>query len=127
MSARGLAHTKRPDVPFICFWEIVGEEAEIDALKKVVCDYVFFFSSRRRHTRLQGDWSSDVCSSDLRNRRLLEEIQVQLSQSENIIVPWGVAHMPGIAKEIQRFGFRLEKTQEHVAIQIGRASCRERV
>src|SRR5256885_5380320 len=25
---------------------------------------VFFFSSRRRHTRLQGDWSSDVCSSD---------------------------------------------------------------
>src|SRR5256885_128554 len=25
---------------------------------------IFFFSSRRRHTRLQGDWSSDVCSSD---------------------------------------------------------------
>src|SRR5205807_6312115 len=25
----------------------------------------FFFSSRRRHTILQGDWSSDVCSSDL--------------------------------------------------------------
>src|SRR5688500_19362415 len=31
---------------------------------------VFFFSSRRRHTRLQGDWSSDVCSSDLQARRL---------------------------------------------------------
>src|SRR5256885_5837938 len=29
------------------------------------CLCVFFFSSRRRHTRLQGDWSSDVCSSDL--------------------------------------------------------------
>src|SRR5256885_17222859 len=28
-------------------------------------NYFFFFSSRRRHTRLQGDWSSDVCSSDL--------------------------------------------------------------
>src|ERR1022692_5352791 len=28
---------------------------------------LFFFSSRRRHTRLQGDWSSDVCSSDLVN------------------------------------------------------------
>src|SRR5256885_10175516 len=26
---------------------------------------LFFFASRRRHTRLQGDWSSDVCSSDL--------------------------------------------------------------
>src|SRR5256885_6951093 len=29
------------------------------------CYSAFFFSSRRRHTRLQGDWSSDVCSSDL--------------------------------------------------------------
>src|SRR5256885_17183023 len=29
----------------------------------------FFFSSRRRHTRLQGDWSSDVCSSDLSDVR----------------------------------------------------------
>src|SRR5438876_10705116 len=26
---------------------------------------IFFFSSRRRHTRWTGDWSSDVCSSDL--------------------------------------------------------------
>src|SRR2546426_7608446 len=26
--------------------------------------FFFFFSSRRRHTRLQGDWSSDVCSSE---------------------------------------------------------------
>src|SRR5207249_7396884 len=29
---------------------------------------VFFFSSRRRHTRSKRDWSSDVCSSDLRPR-----------------------------------------------------------
>src|SRR5262249_8726011 len=28
--------------------------------------YLFFVSSRRRHTRLVSDWSSDVCSSDLR-------------------------------------------------------------
>src|SRR5256885_6223127 len=31
---------------------------------------IFFFSSRRRHTILQGDWSSDVCSSDLMTGRL---------------------------------------------------------
>src|SRR6266850_8383735 len=31
----------------------------------VLCMAPFVFSSRRRHTRLQGDWSSDVCSSDL--------------------------------------------------------------
>src|SRR3712207_7957117 len=30
--------------------------------------YLFFLSSRRRHTRYWRDWSSDVCSSDLRWR-----------------------------------------------------------
>src|SRR5256885_6165152 len=38
-------------------------------LTEVVWRWCFFFSSRRRHTRLQGDWSSDVCSSDLRGKR----------------------------------------------------------
>src|SRR5690625_2651330 len=33
----------------------------------VHCD-IFFFSSRRRHTRWPRDWSSDVCSSDLEER-----------------------------------------------------------
>src|SRR5699024_11533842 len=36
---------------------------------------VFFFSSRRRHTRSKRDWSSDVCSSDLTaklNRRVIK-------------------------------------------------------
>src|SRR5207247_6799570 len=32
------------------------------------CSFIsFFFSSRRRHTRSTRDWSSDVCSSDLRS------------------------------------------------------------
>src|SRR2546430_13362726 len=30
-----------------------------------VLQSLFFFSSRRRHTRFDCDWSSDVCSSDL--------------------------------------------------------------
>src|SRR5690606_39695707 len=30
-----------------------------------LCVLLFFFSSRRRHTRFSRDWSSDVCSSDL--------------------------------------------------------------
>src|SRR5688572_32452427 len=37
--------------------------------------FCFFFSSRRRHTRFDCDWSSDVCSSDLalsgKSRRML--------------------------------------------------------
>src|SRR2546430_12180338 len=41
----------------------------------LVCDVFFFFSSRRRHTRFDCDWSSDVCSSDLArvNGTVLEE------------------------------------------------------
>src|SRR5437867_9276046 len=35
----------------------------------------FFFSSRRRHTRSYGDWSSDVCSSDLAIPFMQREIQ----------------------------------------------------
>src|SRR4051794_41442037 len=34
-------------------------------IDNVVKSFFFFFSSRRRHTRWTGDWSSDVCSSDL--------------------------------------------------------------
>src|SRR2546430_4825758 len=34
-------------------------------LRYVMC---FFFSSRRRHTRFDCDWSSDVCSSDLKQK-----------------------------------------------------------
>src|SRR5690606_40806809 len=32
---------------------------------RLLCSWLFFFSSRRRHTRFSRDWSSDVCSSDL--------------------------------------------------------------
>src|SRR5690606_40546474 len=38
---------------------------------------LFFFSSRRRHTRFSRDWSSDVCSSDLRTRVDLIERTVE--------------------------------------------------
>src|SRR5215467_16039153 len=41
--------------------------------------FFFFFSSRRRHTRLQGDWSSDVCSSDLRETARREGCRCQIT------------------------------------------------
>src|SRR5437762_8907187 len=34
-------------------------------VRREAIEILFFFSSRRRHTRYIGDWSSDVCSSDL--------------------------------------------------------------
>src|SRR5438093_5228307 len=44
---------------------------------------VFFFSSRRPHTRLVSDWSSDVCSSDLGDDRIA------------VIATGGLSHEPG--------------------------------
>src|SRR5438876_3524493 len=38
---------------------------EVLNLAAQIASFDFFFSSRRRHTRWTGDWSSDVCSSDL--------------------------------------------------------------
>src|SRR5256885_778939 len=53
------------------FLHCIQMDTSVNAANQVVSvgadiafDAVFFFSSRRRHTRLQGDWSSDVCSSD---------------------------------------------------------------
>src|SRR5256884_930065 len=38
---------------------------EVSGAESICVRYLFFFSSRRRHTRCSRDWSSDVCSSDL--------------------------------------------------------------
>src|SRR5690348_17374090 len=43
--------------------------------------FFFFFSSRRRHTRWTGDWSSDVCSSDL-----LRPIQIVPASAQKQVV-----------------------------------------
>src|SRR2546430_141864 len=43
---------------------IVPEHGNIFTLALVRFPSTFFFSSRRRHTRFDCDWSSDVCSSD---------------------------------------------------------------
>src|SRR2546426_10034616 len=58
--------------------------------------FVFFFSSRRRHTRLQGDWSSDVCSSDLNT---LMNVRHNLSALGAL---WGP--FLGLRKTALRFG-----------------------
>src|SRR5256886_12542782 len=47
---------------------------------------LFFFSSRRRHTRFDCDWSSDVCSSDLRRFKILHvKFAVLVAQPEQFL------------------------------------------
>src|ERR1022692_5122722 len=55
---------------------------------------LFFFSSRRRHTRLQGDWSSDVCSSDL--EQLILDYSAA-NRSAELVLP---VHWVGVRKEV---------------------------
>src|SRR5438876_2638861 len=47
------------------FWMHELSELKHRGVQDILVCCVFFFSSRRRHTRWTGDWSSDVCSSDL--------------------------------------------------------------
>src|SRR5437867_4563699 len=91
----------------------------------IIC--FFFFSSRRRHTRSYGDWSSDVCSSDLalrdqaKRRRLLrpadDVAHGDLSAAAKLL--------PDRRREGTLIRVRSERLGE--VLQIGRASCRERV
>src|SRR5256885_7209977 len=86
---------------------------------------VFFFSSRRRHTRLQGDWSSDVCSSDLQKGGWnLVDVRSPDEFTGKVIAP------PGMTETAQRGGHIPGATSipwSTAVNQIGRASCRERV
>jgi hypothetical protein len=54
-----------------------------------------------------------------RNRHLLQELQARLPTSQQIVVPWGVAHMPGISQGIQASGFHLAETREYTVIRFG--------
>jgi hypothetical protein len=59
-----------------------------------------------------------------RNRHLLDEVQRRLPETENIVVPWGAAHMPEIARELQKDGFHLEESRNYTVIRFGAARMR---
>src|SRR5256886_10444905 len=89
---------------------------------------MFFFSSRRRHTRFDCDWSSDVCSSDLPS-----------------FLAMGLRKRFDHVKRVRKIGWDADaaRTPDHglfpkagltcnlacleEIVKIGRASCRERV
>src|SRR5256885_8668550 len=89
-------------------------------------DIVFFFSSRRRHTRLQGDWSSDVCSSDLRPQQK-RSINVFLNRGEPMKSGRDNRSLGGLKGFVARTSAALNAKALGFLTQIGRASCRERV
>src|SRR5579863_4513161 len=85
---------------------------------------VFFFSSRRRHTRWTGDWSSDVCSSDL---WLIDALDRHLGQMfdkfENLVqLPFGTraGQLDGPA-EIALAGIQLLQRWQLLGVQLADA------
>src|SRR3712207_7454365 len=89
--------------------------------------YFFFFSSRRRHTRYWRDWSSDVCSSDLRPGPGLADGQQR---------PLGRVGGDDALAKASAGELEGGTGGQHVGVQavvvealgeIGRAACRERV
>src|SRR2546430_9097205 len=59
----------------------------------------FFFSSRRRHTRFDCDWSSDVCSSDLTPSKL---VRAAGKECVRLDVPLGCAVEPDMLRDALR-------------------------
>src|SRR5437879_31678 len=70
-----------------------------DLLHFYVWSSLFFFSSRRRHTRYIGDWSSDVCSSDLDAQRMG---RIQMRQQ---LIPHGNVGGIGLSRKIRAAEF----------------------
>ena len=81
------------------------------------CFFFFFFKQKTAYEIYQCDWSSDVCSSDLKIAKIFfvdawcNEVLGALASSEEPPLPEGIS----------------EEEEEEMMIEIGRASCRERV
>src|SRR2546430_4355438 len=100
--------------------------SDTDALQLPLATSLFF-SSRRRHTRFDCDWSSDVCSSDLvwsskpmaqmnRNREKVDASQLDIKDT---VV--SINRVTKVVKGGKNLSFSA------LVVEIGRASCRERV
>src|SRR5256885_5131373 len=93
-----------------------------------VAQTCFFFSSRRRHTRLQGDWSSDVCSSDLiRELDLVKSVQFLKLSRPDVLAAFHACDVFVLPTRGEVFGIVLAEAMAAEKAEIGRASCRERV
>src|SRR5260370_5015132 len=57
-------------------------------VKSILMLIVFFFSSRRRHTRFKCDWSSDVCSSDLNDSTLNQTQRDEQAEVAQWLAVW---------------------------------------
>src|SRR5207253_5943758 len=84
---------------------------------------VFFFSSRRRHTRWPRDWSSDVCSSDLRGGGTKKMVAIEPPENE---YKYPDPHMFGPELPAHGFFIRHAKNLEFTNVEIAYGAPDER-
>src|SRR2546421_1825931 len=100
-------------------------------LSTIICyefsSSLFFFSSRRRHTRSDRDWSSDVCSSDLFADYPTVPMDKIVAQVNMDMVGRNRDNKSEEANTVYIVGSDRISTEFHNITEIGRASCRERV
>src|SRR2546428_1479393 len=88
--------------------------------------FLFFFSSRRRHTRSDRDWSSDVCSSDLTVRLVVSHLEGMRSGTRQelgvlagrrVVAAAGIADPESFAQQLGTAGasVQLVAYQDHHA------------
>src|SRR3989440_8720100 len=103
-------------LPIMLLFFFQAEDGIRDLIVTGVQTCALFFSSRRRHTRSDRDWSSDVCSSDLeRAATLYNEVIAAASD----FAPAYFGRLLVVAQT--------NPTERTLREEIGRASCRERV
>src|SRR5256885_9440066 len=88
-----------------------------------------FFSSRRRHTRLQGDWSSDVCSSDLHNLIAISNVGaflVAAASAPRLEVGVELIGTPAEENGGGKIDLLRKGIFDRIVAEIGRAAGRER-
>src|SRR5690606_39839435 len=85
----------------------------------------FFFSCRRRHTRFSRDWSSDVCSSDLKNHAWVTVV-VEAGDYGRVLDDMA-AHGGATTVELRRALAAKAYARTAAYDENGRASCRETV
>src|SRR2546430_5999488 len=89
---------------------------------------IFFFSSRRRHTRFDCDWSSDVCSSDLgTSSASVRVVGYRRGAPRGLVILTARGHRADAWLQRWPRVVRLLRPLHPDPRQIGRASCRERV
>src|SRR5690606_40248564 len=88
---------------------------------------LFFFSSRRRHTRFSRDWSSDVCSSDLGAAVAVQQARARQPVAARADAAQDRALARPLAQPVQTARIYAGRDRVGPADEIGRASCRERV